>query len=112
MKVPGVDYKRLYTNNVFEIEKVLGIEAARAAIIREIKNVLDDQGLDVDVRHIILLADMMTWTGHIRQVGRMGVAGEKQSVLARATFEMTVQKLSRPPRWASQTSFTASPKIL
>ncbi|MEM4946595.1 MAG: DNA-directed RNA polymerase subunit A'' [Thermosphaera sp.] len=93
MKVPGVDYKRLYTNNVFEIEKVLGIEAARAAIIREIKNVLDDQGLDVDVRHIILLADMMTWTGHIRQVGRMGVAGEKQSVLARATFEMTVQKL-------------------
>jgi DNA-directed RNA polymerase subunit A" len=93
MRIPGIDHKRLYTNNVFEIEQVLGIEAARAAIIKEIKNVLDDQGLDVDIRHIILLADMMTWTGHIRQVGRMGVAGEKQSVLARATFEMTVQKL-------------------
>jgi len=93
MRVPGVDWRRVYTNNIHEIEKVLGIEAARQAIIREIKEILDDQGLDVDVRHIMLLADMMTWTGHVRQVGRMGVAGEKPSVLAKATFEMTVQKL-------------------
>ncbi len=93
MKVPGVDYKRIYTNNIAEIEAILGIEAARAAIIREIKEVLEDQGLDVDIRHIMILADIMTWTGRIRQVGRMGIAGEKPSVLARATFEMTVQKL-------------------
>ncbi|MET1159978.1 MAG: DNA-directed RNA polymerase subunit A'' [Thermoprotei archaeon] len=93
MKVPGVDYRRVYTNNITEIEEILGIEAARAAIIKEIKNVLDEQGLDVDIRHIMLLADIMTWTGRVRQVGRMGVAGEKPSVLARATFEMTVQKL-------------------
>ncbi len=93
MKVPGVDYRRIYTNNIAEIEAILGIEAARAAIIREIKEVLEDQGLDVDIRHIMILADIMTWTGRIRQVGRMGIAGEKPSVLARATFEMTVQKL-------------------
>jgi DNA-directed RNA polymerase subunit A" len=93
MKVPGVDWRRLYTNNIHEIERVLGIEAARVAIIKEIKNTLDDQGLDVDIRHIMLLADMMTWTGHVRQIGRMGIAGEKPSVLARATFETTVQKL-------------------
>lgn len=93
MRVPGVNWKKVYTNNIYEIENVLGIEAARMAIIREIKNTLDDQGLDVDVRHIMLLADMMTWTGHVRQVGRMGIAGEKPSVLARATFETTVQKL-------------------
>ncbi|MCD6301627.1 MAG: DNA-directed RNA polymerase subunit A'' [Staphylothermus sp.] len=93
MKVPGVDYRRIYTNNIAEIEAILGIEAARAAIIREIKEVLEDQGLDVDIRHTMLLADIMTWTGRIRQVGRMGIAGEKPSVLARATFEMTVQKL-------------------
>ncbi|MEM1826201.1 MAG: DNA-directed RNA polymerase subunit A'', partial [Desulfurococcaceae archaeon] len=92
-KMPGVDYRRVYTNNIFEIQSILGIEAARGAIIREIKNILEDQGLDVDIRHIMLLADMMTWTGRIRQVGRMGVAGEKHSILARATFEMTVQKL-------------------
>jgi len=93
MKIPGVDWRRIYTNNIHEVEKVLGIEAARSAIIREIKNTLDDQGLDVDIRHIMLLADMMTWTGHVRQVGRMGIAGEKPSVLAKATFETTIQKL-------------------
>ena len=93
MKVPGVDYRKVYTNNISEIARVLGIEAARAAIIKEIKDVLEEQGLDVDIRHVMLLADIMTWTGKIRQVGRMGVAGEKHSVLARATFEMTVQKL-------------------
>lgn len=93
MRIPGVDWKRIYTNNIHEVEQVLGIEAARGAIIKEIKNTLDDQGLDVDIRHIMLLADMMTWTGHVRQVGRMGIAGEKPSVLAKATFETTVQKL-------------------
>jgi len=93
MRVPGVNWRRVYTNDIHEIERVLGIEAARAAIIKEIYNVLSDQGLDVDIRHIMLLADMMTWTGHIRQIGRMGIAGEKPSVLARATFETTVQKL-------------------
>jgi len=93
MRVKGINWRKVYTNNIHEIERVLGIEAARAAIIREIKNTLEDQGLDVDIRHIMLLADMMTWTGHVRQVGRMGIAGEKPSVLARATFETTVQKL-------------------
>jgi len=72
---------------------VLGIEAAREAIIREIKNVLDEQGLDVDIRHIMLVADIMTWTGKVRQVGRHGVTGEKESVLARAAFEVTVRHL-------------------
>lgn len=93
MSIPGVDWRRVYTNDIHEIESVLGIEAARMAIIKEIKNILDDQGLDVDIRHIMLLADMMTWTGHVRQIGRMGIAGEKPSVLAKATFETTIQKL-------------------
>ncbi len=93
MKVPGVDHRRVFTNNIKEVEDVLGIEAARIAIIKEIMDVLEDQGLDVDVRHVMLIADIMTWSGRVRQVGRHGVAGEKPSVLARAAFEMTVQKL-------------------
>jgi len=91
--VKGVDPTRTTTNSISEIESVLGIEAAREAIIREIKNVLDEQGLDVDIRHIMLVADIMTWTGKVRQVGRHGVTGEKESVLARAAFEVTVRHL-------------------
>ncbi len=94
MKIPGVDYRKVFTNNIKEVEEVLGIEAARTAIIREIMNVLEDQGLDVDIRHVMLVADIMTWSGTVKQVGRHGVAGEKPSVLAKAAFEMTVQKLA------------------
>ncbi len=91
--VKGVDPTKTITNSISEIESVLGIEAAREAIIREIKGVLDEQGLDVDIRHIMLVADIMTWTGRVRQVGRHGVTGEKESVLARAAFEVTVRHL-------------------
>jgi len=89
----GVDPKRTVTNNVEEIADVLGIEAAREAIVREIKGVLEQQALDVDIRHIMLVADIMTINGKIQQIGRHGVAGEKLSVLARAAFEVTVKNL-------------------
>jgi DNA-directed RNA polymerase subunit A" len=71
----------------------LGIEAARELITREIKKVLDDQGLDVDIRHVELVADIMTRTGEVRQIGRHGVTGEKTSVFAKAAFEVTVKHL-------------------
>jgi len=87
LEVEGVDPTRVSTNDIHEIASVLGIEAARNAIIKEARGVLVEQGLDVDIRHIMLVADIMTNTGVIRQIGRHGVAGEKASVLARAAFE-------------------------
>ncbi|PVU70232.1 DNA-directed RNA polymerase subunit A'' [Sulfolobus sp. SCGC AB-777_L09] len=91
--VKGIDISKIQTNNIHEVAEVFGIEAARELIIREIKRVLDEQGLDVDIRHIVLVADMMTKTGIIRQIGRHGVTGEKSSILARAAFEVTVKHL-------------------
>ncbi len=93
LEMPGVDQTRTVTNNIREIEKVLGIEAARNAIINEARNTLEEQGLDVDIRHIMLVADMMTTDGEVKQVGRHGVGGGKASVLARASFEVTVKHL-------------------
>jgi len=93
MRVDGVDPTRVETNSVYEIADVLGIEAARNAIIKEIMDVLQNSGLDIDVRHVMLVADIMTWTGKIRQIGRLGVVGEKPSVIARAAFEVTVNQL-------------------
>jgi DNA-directed RNA polymerase subunit A" len=93
MKIDGVDATRVETNNIYEIAGVLGIEAARNSIIKEIMDVLQSSGLDVDIRHVMLVADIMTWTGKIRQIGRLGVVGEKPSVIARAAFEVTVNQL-------------------
>ncbi|MGQ9624671.1 MAG: DNA-directed RNA polymerase subunit A' [Candidatus Bathycorpusculaceae bacterium] len=89
----GVDTSRTTTNNIHEIAKTLGIEAARNALIHEAKGVLEDQGLDVDVRHVMLVADMMTSTGEVQQIGRHGISGKKSSVLARAAFEITVPNI-------------------
>ncbi|MHC1601539.1 MAG: DNA-directed RNA polymerase subunit A'' [Candidatus Nezhaarchaeales archaeon] len=92
-ELEGIDPTKVMTNNINEIASVLGIEAARNAIINEMMNVLREQGLDVDIRHIMLVADLMTMTGRIRQIGRHGVSGEKASVLARAAFEVTTKHL-------------------
>ena len=93
LALPGVDQRRTVTNDIHEIEKVLGIEAARNAIIHEAANTLREQGLDVDIRHLMLVADTMTASGEVKQIGRHGVSGEKASVLARASFETTVKHL-------------------
>lgn len=93
LTIDGVDYRRTISNDIHEVAEVLGVEAARTVIMRELKKVLDQQGLDTDLRHLMLVSDVMTWTGKVRQVGRHGVVGEKESPLARAAFEVTVKNL-------------------
>ena len=94
LEVSGIDKKNVRTNNVFEIAETLGIEAARNSLIRELSTTLEDQGLEVDVRYIMLVADLMCSRGHMQQIGRHGVAGTKDSVLARAAFEITVPTIA------------------
>lgn len=93
LKIDGVDIVKTTTNDIFEIEKVLGIEAARNAIIHELYTTMEEQGLSVDIRHIMLVADMMTSDGTVKSIGRHGISGEKSSVLARAAFEETGKHL-------------------
>jgi DNA-directed RNA polymerase subunit A" len=93
LDVVGVDTTRTRTNNISEIAAVLGVEAARNAIIHEAVSTLNEQGILVDVRHLMLVADMMCMEGEVKQIGRHGIAGEKESVLSRAAFEVTVNHL-------------------
>jgi DNA-directed RNA polymerase subunit A'' len=90
LETEGVDSARTTSNNMHEVAEVLGIEAARNVIIKEATAVLEEQGLDVDVRHVMLVADAMTASGEVLQVGRHGVSGEKASTLAKAAFEITI----------------------
>jgi len=93
LKLREVDDKKTLTNDIHETAKILGIEAARNLIINEASNTLQEQGLDVDVRHIMLVSDIMTFSGEVRPIGRYGVAGSKTSILARAAFEETIKHL-------------------
>ena len=93
LKIDGIDNEKTTTNNIDEIYNVLGIEAARNSIIHEALRTLSEQGLSVDIRHIMLVADMMTSEGIVKSIGRHGIGGEKSSVLARAAFEETGKHL-------------------
>ena len=90
-KIKGIDVDRTTTNNIHEISEVLGIEAARQNIIKETKKVITEQGLDIDDRHIILVADAMTANGEVKGITRIGIISEKSSIFARASFETPIK---------------------
>jgi DNA-directed RNA polymerase subunit A" len=91
MKIDGVEKYNIYSNDPFEVLKNYGIEASRNTIAHELISTIKEEGLTVSYRHIGLVADAMTLTGEIKSAGRHGIAGEKQSVLARAAYEETVK---------------------
>ncbi len=93
IKLEFVDLTRTVSNDLYEVEKHMGIEAARQLIINEINKVLDAQGIPIDIRHIMLVADTMTMSGHVLGINRYGIVKEKPSVLARASFETPIRHL-------------------
>ena len=93
LELAEVDSERTVSNDIFEIESVLGIEAARQAIIDEVYKVIENQGLNVDIRHLMLVADTMCNTGKVKGITRYGVVKEKTSVLARASFETPIKHI-------------------
>jgi DNA-directed RNA polymerase subunit A" len=93
LEMPTIDKRRTRTNSIQEVYEVLGVEAARQVIVDEASRTLDEQGLTVDIRHIMLVADLMTADGDVKAIGRHGISGRKSSVLARAAFEITAAHL-------------------
>ena len=91
MNTEGVDGKRTKTNSVMEMRDVLGIEAARKTIIDEIDVVMGD--MDIDPRHMQLLADVMTYKGEVLGITRFGLSKMRDSVLQLASFEKTPDHL-------------------
>ena len=93
LKVKEVDTRRTVTNDIHEVYSVFGIEAARQSIINESTKVIQNQGLDINIRHIMFIADVMTSNGAIMGITRSGITGGKESVLARASFETPIRHL-------------------
>ncbi len=93
LKLDEVDKERVFTNDIIETSKVLGIEAGRQLVLTELKKVLDDNGIKVDVRHIMLLSDLMTFSGEVKGIVRTGITKGKASPFARAAFEETTKHL-------------------
>ncbi|KAL5530725.1 RPO31 [Sanghuangporus sanghuang] len=93
MTTDGIVGECATTNHIIETAAVLGIEAARANIIAEIKFIMKEHGMSIDPRHVMLLGDVMTYKGEILGITRFGVAKMKDSVLMLASFEKTTDHL-------------------
>ncbi|CAO2831975.1 unnamed protein product [Amaranthus hypochondriacus] len=93
MGIQGIDGRKTESNHIIEVHQTLGIEAARSCIIREIKKVMQSHSMDVDIRHMMLLADVMTFKGEVLAVTRVGIAKMKESILMLASFEKTADHL-------------------
>lgn len=89
MNLENIDFSRTITNDVVEIHKVLGIEAARDAIVNELADVITSGGSYVNYRHIALLADTMTSRGFIMSVDRHGMKKSSKQTFAKCSFEET-----------------------
>ncbi|KAJ7630347.1 DNA-directed RNA polymerase II, subunit 1 [Roridomyces roridus] len=93
MCIDGVDYKRTYSNSCVEVFNVLGIEAARAAILKELRGVIEFDGSYVNYRHLALLCDLMTHRGSLMAITRHGINRADTGALMRCSFEETVEIL-------------------
>jgi DNA-directed RNA polymerase III subunit RPC1 len=91
MTTEGVIGTKASSNSVMEARDVLGIEAARTTIVVEISAVM--AGMDIDPRHIQLLADVMTFKGEVLGITRFGLSKMRESVLQLASFEKTPDHL-------------------
>ena len=91
MTTEGVNGLATRTNSVMEMREVLGIEAARKTIIDEIGLVMGS--MDIDPRHMQLLADVMTFKGEVLGITRFGLSKMRDSVLQLASFEKTPDHL-------------------
>ncbi|RYP54792.1 hypothetical protein DL768_000520 [Monosporascus sp. mg162] len=93
LAVPGVDSRRTITNDLWQIVDYFGIEAARGALLNELRRVLAFDGSYVNERHLALLVDVMTYRGSIAAVTRHGINRADTGALMRCSFEETVEIL-------------------
>jgi DNA-directed RNA polymerase subunit A" len=93
LKLEEINPNKVFTNDIIETSKVLGIDAARQLVVQELKKVMDDNGIAVDIRHIMLLGDIMTFNGEVKGIVRTGINKLKESPFARASFEETTKHL-------------------
>uniref|UniRef100_A0A0K0FAM9 DNA-directed RNA polymerase subunit n=1 Tax=Strongyloides venezuelensis TaxID=75913 RepID=A0A0K0FAM9_STRVS len=93
LATPEIDGRYTNFNNALFVADVLGIEAARTCIINEILSTMESHGIGLDRRHVMLLADLMTYRGEVLGITRNGLVKMKESVLLLASFEKTTDHL-------------------
>ena len=100
LAIPYIDTTKTYSNNIPEIYKVLGIEAARQSIYREFIEVLEDSGTYINEHHLSILCDRMTYNSKMISIFRHGINNDNIGPLAKASFEETPEMFIKAAKHA------------
>uniref|UniRef100_A0A4W5KQ13 DNA-directed RNA polymerase subunit n=1 Tax=Hucho hucho TaxID=62062 RepID=A0A4W5KQ13_9TELE len=89
-----LDVNRLYSNEVHAMANTYGIEVALRVIEKEIKDVFAVYGIEVDPRHLSLVADYMCFEGVYKPLNRFAIQSNS-SPLQQMTFETSYKFLKQ-----------------
>lgn len=95
-----IDVKRTFTNDIQEVYRVLGVEAARQAIFNEIEEVLAFDSTYINYHHLSVLCDRMTCNDSMVSIFRHGINNDDIGPIAKASFEETPEMFLRAARHA------------
>ena len=102
MNHPDVDHSRTLSNHLIEVLEVLGIEAVRNALLKELRGVIEFDGSYVNYRHLAILVEVMTYRGHLMAITRHGINRVETGPLMRCSFEETVDILLEAAAFAEK----------
>lgn len=90
-----VDSFKTYSNHIYEVLQIFGIEAAKQLLLNEMISTLKSGGAEVNTRHILLLINVMTYKGYLMSIDRFGIKSSDYGILAQSSFEETPDLLAR-----------------
>jgi DNA-directed RNA polymerase II subunit RPB1 len=93
LSLPYIDYKKTYSNDIYEVFETLGIESARQVILNELTEVMEVAGVYINYHHLSVLADRMTYAKDMVAVYRSGLLNDDIGVIAKASFETHTEML-------------------
>ena len=96
----NIDVDNTITNDIQEVYRTLGIEAARQAILNELHEAISHDGTYIDDHHLTMLADRITATKKMVSVFRHGINNDNIGPIAKACFEETPEMFLRAARHA------------
>ena len=88
---PDIDFPNTLSNDIHEIYETLGIEATREFMIEEFMKIIGD----INLCHVKMLVDKMTFTGTIQAITRFSSKKEDIGPLTSASFEEVMDRLAK-----------------
>ena len=100
LALDNIDVNKTVTNDIQEIYRVLGIEAARQSIYNELTEVIEFDSTYINYHHLSLLCDRMTVNKGLVSVFRHGINNDDIGPIAKASFEETPEQFLKSARHA------------